>query len=296
VLGVEVDRLRYRRWTATRSPAKDEGARVRDLEKRLAEALRREAEALEHVRQIGRVLGFRGLVTVPMLREGEVVGAISVDRREPGRFSDAEVQLLKTFADQAVIAIENVRLFRELEQKNRALTQAYAQVSETLEQQIATGDILRVISNSPTDVQPIFDAIVKSASRLSGGEYAIATRYDGELLHLVAQYNPRPGTADETARFFPQIPDRGTSFVARALVDAAVVHVTNVEDEDLDPMVRGSFTRSRTRAVSSKSPASTSPSSWPTCRTSWLRVGSVTTSRTNCRTASLRRSSREYPG
>jgi hypothetical protein len=79
-------------------------------------------------------------------------------------------------------------------------------LSEALEQQAATAEILRVISSSLTDVQPVFDAIVRSASRLCGGEYAIVTRYDGQLLHLAAQCNPRPGTADETTRFFPQIP------------------------------------------------------------------------------------------
>src|SRR6266568_3237491 len=114
---------------------------------------------IEFVRQVGRVLGFRSAVTVPMLYEGEAVGAIVVTRREPRRFSDAEVEVLKTFADQAVIAIENVRLFTELQTSNRELTTA-------LEQQTATSDILKVISSSPTDAQPVFDAIVASAVRL----------------------------------------------------------------------------------------------------------------------------------
>src|SRR6266545_94086 len=135
-------------------------------------------EAYEHVtpqqRARWRARGVRSLLVVPMRR------------------------------DQAVIAIENVRLFTELEARNRELTEA-------LERQTATGDILRVIGSSPTNVQPIFDAIVRSASRLCGGEYAIVTRYDGELLNLVAQHNPRPGAADETASFFPHVPRRGAS-------------------------------------------------------------------------------------
>ena len=112
--------------------------------------------------------GFRSVVSVPMLRDGRPIGAVSVGRAEPGSFSERQIELLKTFADQAVIAIENVRLFKELQEKNRALTQAHAQVSEALDQQTATSDILRVISSSPTDLQPVFDAIVRSAQRLVG--------------------------------------------------------------------------------------------------------------------------------
>jgi GAF domain-containing protein len=113
-----------------------------------------------------------------MLREPEAVGAIAVTRRGPGRFTDGEVELLKTFTDQAVIAIENVRLFTELQEKNRALTMAYAQVTEALEQQTATAEILRVISSSPTDVQPVFDTIVRSAVRLCNGLSASLLRFD----------------------------------------------------------------------------------------------------------------------
>src|SRR5262245_16495737 len=151
------------------------------------------------------------LLGVPMLRAGELLGVIVLIMGEVQPFTDKQIELVTTFADQAVIAIENVRLFEAEQQRTREL-------SESLEQQTATSDILRVISSSPTDVQPIFDAIVRSASRLCGGEYAIVTRFDGELLHLAAQHNPRPGTADATANFFPQVPSRETSMTARALI------------------------------------------------------------------------------
>src|SRR5262245_29589733 len=191
----------------------------------------------------------RTVLATPLMREGVPIGVILIRRAEVQPFTGKQIELLKTFADQAVIAIENVRLFTELQEKNRALTQAHAQVSESLEQQTATGEILRVIASSPTDVQPVFDAIVRSASRLCGGEYAIVTRYDGQLLHLAAQYNPRPGTADETARFFPQAPRREASINLRAFVDARVVHVPDVDTEDLEPSTREFYRRVGLRAA-----------------------------------------------
>src|SRR5207249_2306389 len=107
--------------------------------------------------------------------------------REAGRgFADEQIELLKTFADQAVIAIANVRLFTELQQKNEALTQAHAQVSEALEQQTATSEILRVISSSPTDVQPVFESLVTSAARLCGANDLLLLIRDDDVLRPVA--------------------------------------------------------------------------------------------------------------
>ena len=94
------------------------------------------------------------------MREGEAIGASSLRRVEAQLFTERQIALLQTFADQAVIAIENVRLFKELEARNRDLTEA-------LEQQTATSEILRVISSSPTDVQPVFDTIARERARAS---------------------------------------------------------------------------------------------------------------------------------
>jgi GAF domain-containing protein/anti-sigma regulatory factor (Ser/Thr protein kinase) len=215
---------------------------VRERAPCVIEDIETDRRANEQARRVFHARGYRSIVYMPMFKDGAPVGNISVARREPGTFTEDELRLLQTFADQAVIAIENVRLFKELEARNRDLT-------ESLEQQTATSEILRVISSSPTDVQPVFDAIVRSASRLCGGEWAIVTRYDGERLHLEAQHNPRSGSADAASRLFPHVPHYERSITARALVDSTVVHVSDVETEDLDPSTRELYRRIRLRAV-----------------------------------------------
>ena len=133
--------------------------------------------------------GYRAVLSVPMFRGQQVVGAISVNRAEVGCFADKEVALLQTFADQAVIAIENVRLFEELEERNRELTEA-------LEQQTATSEILRVLSRSPTDAQPVFDAIAAATLKLCDANSSNVFTFDGELLHVVAIAGTSPEGMD----------------------------------------------------------------------------------------------------
>src|SRR5439155_27300118 len=140
----------------------------------------------ESARAYARVRSHRSWVVVPLLRHDEAIGAIAVSRREPGGFTDDEIALLKTFADQAVIAIENARLLSELQQKNESLTEAHAQVSEALEQQTATSEILKVIASSPTDAQPVFDAIVASAGRLCSVDDGFIVLVEGDALRTVA--------------------------------------------------------------------------------------------------------------
>src|SRR5262249_45074557 len=138
----------------------------------------------------------------------------AVSRREPGGFAGGEVALLQTFADQAVIAIENVRLFTELEARNRDLT--------------ATSEILRVISSSPTDVQPVFEAIVESAARLCDAFNAAVVSLDGELMRLEAPRNWTPEAFAAPRRVAHAPPSRAVS-TGRAILERAVVHVPDVE-------------------------------------------------------------------
>ena len=130
-------------------------------------------------------VGIRTLLATPLLREGLALGYILIRRLEARPFSEKQVALLKTFADQAVIAIENVRLFKELQERNRALTEA-------LEQQTATSEILRVIASSPTDIQPVLDTVVANAVRLAGAKKGHLLQHDGECLRVVANYNESP--------------------------------------------------------------------------------------------------------
>ncbi|HEU4921691.1 MAG TPA: GAF domain-containing protein, partial [Burkholderiales bacterium] len=169
--------------------------------------------------RLARRTGFGSIIAAPMLRDGVAIGAVGTARTEAVPFDDAQVALIQSFADQAVIAIENARLFNE--------------TKEALEQQTATAEILRVMSSSPSDVQPVFDAVARKTSELCNGDYAIVVRFDGELIHLAAEHNARPGSSAPTAQQYPRRPGRDTPS-ARAVLERAVVHVPHADkDPDL---------------------------------------------------------------
>lgn len=136
-------------------------------------------------KELARLRGFRSVLFTPLMNQGTPVGMISVTRAEPGAFASHHVQLLQTFADQAVIAIENVRLFNE--------------TKEALERQTATAEILKVIASSPSDTTPVFEAIAHSAKRLLGGFSAAVFRYVDGIVHLAA-FTPTKPAADEALR------------------------------------------------------------------------------------------------
>jgi hypothetical protein len=132
-----------------------------------------EADEFPESWENARRMGFRTILSVTLMREAVAIGSIQVRRTEARLFTERQVALLETFADQAVIALANVRLFKALEDRNRELT-------ETLERQTATSEILRVISSSPTDVQPVLDAVAENAARLCGAEdVSILEEHDG---------------------------------------------------------------------------------------------------------------------
>ena len=173
---------------------------------------------------LARQIGVRTHLATPLLRKGIAIGAILIRRTEVRPFSDKQIALLKTFADQAVIAIENVRLFTELQ--------------ERLEQQTATSKILGVIASSPTDLQPVLDAVAESAARLCEAEDAVIIRVDGDLSRLVASYGSIPVARDIVEGFRIS---RGTPF-GRAVVDRKTIHVV-----DLAAELETEFTESETR-------------------------------------------------
>ena len=154
--------------------------------------------------------GQRTVLATPLLREGAAVGAIAIRRMEVRPFTEKQIKLLETFAAQAVIAIENVRLFQELK--------------ESLEQQTATSEILGVIASSPTDIQPVLEAVAASAARLCGANDAIIHRYDGELAQPVAIYGPMGRTRPAGQRYRPTRLDPP----GRAMLDGKTIHVDDI--------------------------------------------------------------------
>ncbi len=210
------------------------------LEGRTIHVVDVQAEADEFPEAVpnARKFGFRTILSAPLIREGAPLGVIQLRRAEVSPFTERQVALLQTFADQAVITIENARLFTELREKNSALTVAHAQVTEALEQQTATSEILRVIGSSPTDVQPVFDAIAAAATTLCEADHAGLFRFDGDLIRFVAHHGRTPEEISAAQRAFPQ-PPRQHSVTGRAILAAAVVQIADVsKDPELEDALR----------------------------------------------------------
>jgi signal transduction histidine kinase len=187
------------------------------IEKRTVHVSDLQAETAEYPvgSRVARELGFHTAVATPLLRDGVPFGAIILRRLAIQPFTEQQLSLLHTFAAQAVIAIENVRLFND--------------ARDALERQTASSDILKVIATSPTDVQPVLDAIAETAARVCGASDAHVYRVDGDRLRQAAHFGPIPGL--DQGESLPL--DRG-SVIGRSIVDREAVHIRDAAS-DLDP-------------------------------------------------------------
>src|SRR5262245_30816273 len=182
-----------------------------------------------------QAFGYRTILGVPLLREGTTIGVFVLTRDEVNPFTDKQIELVTTFADQAVIAIENVRLSDEVQRRTQEL-------SESLEQQTATSEVLKVISSSASELQPVFDTMAENVVKLCGAERAYVFRFDGELLRAVATYNVGPENKEFVNRN-PIAPGRH-SVSARAALERRTVQVPDVQADpefayairDVDPI------------------------------------------------------------
>jgi signal transduction histidine kinase len=155
---------------------------------------------------------WRTVLAVPLMREGALAGVITAWRKAVRPFTDKQIELVSTFADQAVIAIENVRLFNE--------------TTEALEQQTATAEILRSISASPSDVAPVFEAILDSAARLCDSPLSAVFRYEGGIVHLVSHRNWSPSAIEEMQKYYPGPPN------AKMMSGRTILSGTLQQEED----------------------------------------------------------------
>ena len=163
-----------------------------------------------------KLAGFRAALGVPLLREGNCIGVMAMTRQTPRPFTAKQIDLVTTFADQAVIAIQNVRLFDDVQVRTREL-------SESLEQQTATSEVLKVISSSPGDLKPVFEAMLENAIRICGAGFGTLFHFDGKLFDFAANYGTPTALVELQKRRGPFLPEVG-GLLDRVLQTRQVAH------------------------------------------------------------------------
>ncbi len=175
-----------------------------------------------------QTIGFRTILGVPLLREGTTIGVFSLTRDKVSPFTEKQVELVTTFADQAVIAIENARLLNELRERTDDLSKRTTDLTESLEQQTATSQVLQVISSSPGDLQPVFASMLENAVRICNATFGNIYRWDGEVFQVVAMHNTPPAFAELRGRT-PYRPNSG--HIGHMVTTKSVVHIVDVAAE-----------------------------------------------------------------
>ncbi|MGZ5127594.1 MAG: GAF domain-containing protein, partial [Burkholderiales bacterium] len=194
-------------------------------------------------KQDAKVGNLRSMIGVPLMREGEPVGVIALARGRVEPFVKSEIELVETFADQAVIAIENVRLFDEITKRSDEL-------SEALEQQMATSEVLRVISTSPGELEPVFVTMLANATRLCGAKFGTLYLCEGEGFRAVAIYNAPPAFAEARASVIHPPSDSTLGRAAHAKQPSQIVDITASRAYvEGDPFVIGAVAQGGYRAV-----------------------------------------------
>ena len=175
-----------------------------------------------------RTMNLRSVAAAPMLCNGKPIGGIIVVRSVAKPFLDRQIELLKTFSVNASIAVENTRLFQEIQASNREL-------SETLSYQVATSEVLRLIARSPIELQSVYDMIARNAKELCQGQFSGVFQYDGKLIHLVGHHGLTPKRVEKYQKVPPRPPNKETA-IGRAIAGRTIVHIPDVQaDPDYSP-------------------------------------------------------------
>src|SRR5262249_40543150 len=175
-------------------------------------------------RELAIKFGHRTILSVPLIRESRALGAIVVRRAEVRPFEEKHIALLKMFADQAAIAIENVRLFDAERQRAHEL-------SEALEQQTATSEVLQVVSRSPGDLEPVFATMLEKAVRICDAKFGNVYRWDGYALQLAAVHNTPPAFAEARRRVAFRSDQKNP--MGRMIETKSMVQIIDVAAEEL---------------------------------------------------------------